>query len=400
MCLRKSTSLLTDSELKKISLPQKPNRDAIACIFNHSFFLGGGEISFYELIRLLGESQFKPLAIIPDYGEIGNQLNDISIPVEICFMPSIRKPFTGNPFLSLARLTKLLKEKNIALIHANGSRACLYAGLSGKLLNIPVIWHVRETKTDYSLYDGLLGFLSRKIICVSKSVSKKRFGRFGHWLNNKIVTVYNGVDPIKFTPKLLERKRIRNHLEVNGGLLFGSVGNIIYRKGYDVFIKAMVEVVLRRPELNIKFIMMGHILDEPYYKSLKELSSSSLLKDKIIFHPYSRDVASYLSAMDVFVMPSRSEGFSRALLEAMCFGLPVIASKISEIEEAVSNDVNGILVPVGNIHAMADAIIKMTKNHPLRRSMGGMNKEKIIRLFSLEKHTQQIQQIYRLSLVN
>ncbi len=142
----------------------------IAFVFNHSFFLGGGEISFMELIRNLDRDLFKAIVIVPDEGEIAKQLRAENIPVNVLHMPPMKQFLAGSPVYQLMKLTKLLKWEKVAIIHANGSRACLYGGIAGLIVGVPLIWHVRETMQDYALYDAFLGSLARTIICVSKSV--------------------------------------------------------------------------------------------------------------------------------------------------------------------------------------------------------------------------------------
>ena len=94
-------------------LPKKTNQYArirIAYIFNHSYFLGGGEISFYELIQSLDKTLYKPFIFVPEAGEIELKLRSYNYEVDIIPLPSLKKIFLGLPIRAIFMLTKLIKQ--------------------------------------------------------------------------------------------------------------------------------------------------------------------------------------------------------------------------------------------------------------------------------------------------
>ena len=367
----------------------------VAFIFNHSYFLGGGEISFFELIKKLDTKWLEPVAIVPEHGEIESKLLENKIDVHTNLLPEIKSIYKGLPFIALNNFYKLLKEKEIEIIHANGSRACLYAGIVGKILNIPIIWHVRETIKDIFWYDGFLGILASRIICVSRSVKNKRFTRFGVLLNKKISIIYNGVDTLNFKKKSYARYKIRKALKLDGKILFGIIGNFVPLKGQDEFLKGIAMAKQKIPDISVKALLIGRSLDYEYHKSLIEQIEKLNLQKDIILMDYTPKIIDIISALDVFVLPSKREGFSRAMLEAMSCRLPIIASKIEEIEEAVVNSKNGILINISDIEDMADAIIRLYKNSSLREQMGVLNRKIVKKRFNETSHIQGIELIYK-----
>jgi len=371
----------------------------IAYIFNHSFFLGGGEISFYELIQSLNKKLYEPVIFVPETGEIELKLRSHNYEVDIIPLPSLKKVFLGLPIRAIFILTKLIKHKNIDLIHANGSRASFYAGIASRLAGVPAIWHVRETKKDLLLYEIILSCMAKAIICVSKSVFKKRFFELKKIISNKLYIVYNGVDTKSFRKELTVRKRIRSNLGVNGNLLFGMIGNIIPLKGQHFFLKGLAAAKKIKPSIQIKGLLIGRVLDQKYYMNLLNLVKKNGLANDILFLEYEKNIKNIFSALDVFVLTSKREGFSRSLLEAMSTGLPVIATRISEIEEAVIDRKNAILVEYKNIDEIAHAIIKMSDHNELRVRMGEMNRVRVKDYFDLSYHRIAVQNIYE-KLVN
>jgi L-malate glycosyltransferase len=367
----------------------------VAFVFNHPFFLGGGEISFSELIRTLDKSFFEPVVLVPSSGEIEAFFEKQKVEVFVTPFPPL-KQILARPVSSLFRLLASLKQAKPNLIHANGSRVCFYSVLAGRALGIPVVWHVRETLKDLFFYDAFLGLASKSVLCVSRSVATKRFGRFGPMLVKKVNVVHNGVDTAKLLRDEQARDQMRTHLAIQRNeVLFGALGNIIPRKGYEFFLQSLAEAKRLNDQLSSKALIVGRRLDTEYHAMLLRLISDLHLQDSVLFQDYSENVRPLLSAMDVFVLSSRSEGFSRALLEAMSSGLPILATRISEIEEAVADHENALLIDFGDIQSMASTIVTLAKDEALRKRMGEKNRERAVEKFDLKAHAGAVENLYR-----
>lgn len=366
----------------------------VAYLFNHSFFLGGGEISFLELIRSVDRRRIDPVALVPEEGEIAVRLRSLGITVRACSIPPLRRMLKGAPFVSLIRLARIIRGSGVHLLHVNGSRACLYGGLAGRLLGIPVIWHVRETIRDLFFYDGFLALLAGIIVCVSRGVQVTRFGRFGNRIKNRIVVIYNGVDTRKFKRNQTARQRFREKIGVKDEIFFGIVGSILPLKGQDFFLKGLISAIQRKPGLQVKVLIIGRTVDLAYYAMIRRLVSDMGLDGHVHFQDFYENIRNVFSGLDVFVLPSSREGFSRSLLEAMSVGLPVLASRIGEIEEAVTDAINAILVDFNDLEGMASAIIKLTEDERLRSRLAGKNRKRAMENFDLQSHARSIEGVY------
>ncbi len=367
----------------------------IAYVFNQSYFMGGGERSFSELIRCISKEKVEPIIVVPDEGEIAETYRNQSNQVFVMPFPPLKTMITGRPLLAVLKLARWVKDNNINIIHANGSRACLYSGLAGRLLGVPVIWHVRETIRDIYWYDALLGSLAHTIVCASESVKNLRFGQQSSKLKGKCRVVYNSVDSSKFCLDPSLRGKIREELGVSQEtILFGIIGNIIPLKGHDFFLKGLELAVKKNPALQLQVVFAGRALDPDFEQRLRELAVQLHLENNIIFSGFRENVVEILSALDVFVLPSQREGFSRSLLEAMSMGLPIIASKINAIEEAVNHEESALLVEFGNVEALAHMIQQLSTDETLRKSLGDAARERVERNFSLETHSNTIEKIY------
>jgi glycosyltransferase involved in cell wall biosynthesis len=368
----------------------------VAFIFNNHFFLGGGEISFTELILHLDRKSFEPLILVPEKGEIATYFKDKNYRVISTPFAPLKRFFFATPLWSLLMLISVLKRSRIDIIHVNGSRACLYSTIAGRILGLPVIWHVRETIKDLFLYDGFMGLLATRILCVSKSVKKKKFRRFPRPIMHKTTIIHNGVNTMAFQKNDDSREKIRSELGItDNDVLFGIIGNMIPLKGQDIFLLALAKAKGYRPDLRVKLILVGRSLFPDFRKKLERLVSELRLENRVLFSGYIENVTKIYSALDVFALPSQREGFSRSILEAMSSGLPVLATRISEIEEAVSEPENALLVGFGDIEGLASCIIKLAEDKALRNTMRRNNRKKAVEKFDLMTHARAIEEIYR-----
>jgi glycosyltransferase involved in cell wall biosynthesis len=319
----------------------------------------------------------------------------MNITVHTIQSPSLKTIINLSPLRAVFRLIQLFKTYHIDIIHLNGSRVCLYGAIAGRFLGKKTIWHVRESINDISLYDRLLATLVDTIICVSESVRLKRFKKFGRKINEKIVIVYNGVDTAVFKKCLRNRKQFRDQFLLNSDDIFiGLIGNIIPRKAQDFFLKGLGIAKTIQPDLRVKVLLIGHYLDKAYANYLKKLISKLNLDSDVMLNEFTNKIPNVLSALDIYVLSSQSEGFCRSLLEAMSCELPIIATKISEIEEAITDHKNGYLVDFMDTDSMADVIVKLCRDQSMRSNIGTLNRLTAVKKYSLVEHTNKIQSIY------
>ena len=375
--------------------PDRSSKKKIAFVFNHHFFLGGGEFSFFDLIRSLDQDTFEPLVIVPSDGEILNQSAEISIPAFALNFPPLKQIASAKPLIGLLKLIDFLRGNGVSIIHANGSRVCLYSVLAGRALGIPVFWHVRETIRDFFLYDGLLLAFSKVVISVSESVKRKRFDRFPFSMRQRIKIVHNGIDIDAFKLEQETRQQTRKVLGVGESeVLFGFVANYMPLKGQDFFLRAIGRIMNHQSNLPLKVLLVGRPHDFPYYRLLKRLVSEMGLEKEVTFMGFTRSIKTIYNALDVFVLTSKREGFSRSILEAMSASLPIVATRLQEIEEAVIDNRNGFLVDYGDIENLAYAIRRLTEDASLRSQLGQANLQRVMEKFSLESHARSIERLY------
>ena len=139
--------------------------------------------------------------------------------------------------------------------------------------------------------------------------------------HNRVHILQNGIDVRRYAFDAAVRERVREELRVQDRVVFGHVGHFNYQKNHEFLIGIFSEIVKRVP--NATLLLLGVGDQQPH---IEELAKEYGVYDRIIFYGVTNDVPSMMMAMDVFVFPSRFEGFGNVLIEAQATGLPVVAS--------------------------------------------------------------------------
>ncbi len=296
---------------------------------------------------------------------------------------------SGLPFLS-PDYVNLIKKISPDLIHTRLSSAAGIAGFWKNFHRVPVVSTFdKPAKAKY--YAGA----SHCISCAEwlKNYMVKIQGMDA----DKIDVVHNPVDAKKFSRDEIKRKIFRKSLGIaDDEILFSGMGIYIHRKGFDVLIKAFAKVKNFADEngRKIKLALIGGGGDqrENYLKLADSLGVKIIMPEKFV-----EDVRQWLWASDIFVMPSREEGFSIALLEGLASELPVIVSDIEPFTEIISIEKNnGLIAENENPESFAAAMIEMLRKNENGRKIFADNSLKIIREnFTPEAAAKKTLEIYK-----
>lgn len=364
----------------------------ILYIANRAEIFSGGQISLLELISRIDRSRFKPIILCPGEGALTEKMRQIGVEVRIWDMPTAR---TLNVFRIIKKardLKNIIKSAGADIVHTNGSRAQLYAAIALKNSKTVLLWHVRESIKDMFLYDLFLAKASDKIICVSKAVKEKRFGLYSG-IKDKIEVIYNGVDTNKFNRDEVAREVVREELGIDADTsLVGMLGILVPLKGHTIMLRAFKRICKNHPKA--KLLIAGKIVDESYREQLERLVRDLKLTDRVIFAGERSDVNAILSALDIFVLPSEREGFSRALLEAMSCSVPIIATEVGGNIEAIVEGETGLLVDYGNVVTLANAVTYILNDPDRAKRIGISARKRAVDLFSITKHVSEIEELY------
>lgn len=344
----------------------------VAFVFNHSDFVGGGEVSFLELVKAIEVEKF---ILVPGEGKVQEALKGYHVKT-VSFPPLI---LSSERLASILKLFYIIKQLSPDIIHVNGSRAMFYTGFVARALKIPAIFHVRISEPDLPL-DFLIAILCSGII----ANSKKTASRF-RWAKDlrKIQVIYNGVNTKRFRPGI---SKLKGALGFEGRKVIGTVGRLDKWKRFDIFLKACA--LIGEKDVGTLVVGDGEARDE-----LEKLSVGLGLKT--LFVGQREDVQEFYRLMDMFVMPSPYEHFGRVALEAMACGVPTVVSKSSGVAELIDSGKDGIVVPPHDALAIAQACRKLLRDGSLRSSIGRNAMRKVRRNFVISKHAKDVLRFYK-----
>lgn len=195
----------------------------------------------------------------------------------------------------------------------------------------------------------------------------------------RIGVIYNGIDLQEFSSKLIPKEEAKRRLGVSPETpVVGTVSNLRPVKRLHIFLESAVIILRRFPET--KFFIVG---EGPQRGELESLARRLGLTDSVVFAGGTTEVTPYLSAFDVAVLSSSSEGFSNSILEYMLAGLPVVATRVGGNPEIIRDGENGYLVPPGDPRSMADKIMLLLGEKGQRTTLGQEARSTVRERFSL-----------------
>lgn len=323
--------------------------------------LGGGQMHVLLLAKYLREANFEVEIATEASGWLVDEVRKLGLTVH---QIAISNKVTWQSFL---QIHQLLKHTQFDVLHTHGGTAGfwirLVAAMSKKR---PVIVHTyhglhylnvlektgqavqqKVKRISFKLIDRLLLSYTDRIICVCKSDYNKAIAA-GVAMIERTSIVYNGVEVDKFASPL-DRVTARKIFNLNPTeFVFGNVGRLHEQKGHKFLLQAIAKMTNR---VRLVIIGDGRLLNE-----LIVLADRLEISNRVSFLGARADIHEFLSAIDVFIMPSLWEGQPIALLEALAIGKPCIASAVDGIPEIIIDGANGCLVSPKDAESLARAM--------------------------------------------
>jgi glycosyltransferase involved in cell wall biosynthesis len=321
-----------------------------------SFEPGGTERQMIELVRRLDTARWS--VHVPCFHARGawfGRVAEAAASVAEFPVESFRTPDALQQLWAFARWCRSL---DIAIVHTTELYSNIF-GLSGAALaRVPVrIGNRREINPDkttaqIAMQRAAYG-VAHRIVANSHAAAERL--ALEHVPARKIAVVPNGLDVGQFQPR---RRRTPLRRVV-------VVANLRREKGHDVLLDAAVDVLRHFPDAVFEFVGGG-----PERDVLDARARELNIAHAVTFAGHQEDVASRLAAGDLFVLPSRSEAFPNAVLEAMAAGLPIVASAVGGILELIDDGRTGLLTPAGDARALADRVIRLMSDATLGDRLG------------------------------
>lgn len=287
---------------------------------------------------------------------------------------------------------RIVLEQGINLIQTHGYKSNVMGFFLRSMCRQPWIAFAHGYTDDnrkvrlYNRIDRAVLRRADQIVTVSDSL---RLSLIGSGIReDKIRVIYNAIEltDVKPTTEATEVKK-RHGISADQRVV-GVVGRLGPEKGQLVFLKAMKKAVRGCPKLIA--LIIGEGQDQ---EMLKDYCRENRLTEHVIFSGYQENIDDYYQIIDVLVVPSLSEGLPNTVLEAMSFGIPVLATSVGGIPEVIGDE-NGVLVRPNDSEALSDAMIELFQDDTRRINIGSKGKSSLHPRFEAEHRAQQIIGLY------
>ena len=349
----------------------------------------GTEGQLMQLIQHLDRARFEPEMTLLRASEY-TERHALPCPARVLGIDSLA---SARALRIIFRFAADLRRRGFSLVHCYFNDVSMIAPPVLKLFGIRVIVSRRDMGFWYNRWNLAALRLAARFVdrCIANSIAVKRFVSRREWMpGNRISVIYNGYAPRD--PALVEADPGCEPGAVpDGARIVGIVANLKPIKRIDDLVRAFAIVLRRVPDAYLVSIGAS---DRPSQgpsnrQRQEELCRQLGIRDRVLFTGQLADPATYVRRFSVAVLCSESEGFSNAIIEYMQAGRPVVCTDTGGNPELVSEGQNGFLVPVGDVKALADRIIRLLTDRALAERMGKASLEAVQSRYS---HTRMVQE--------
>jgi glycosyltransferase involved in cell wall biosynthesis len=337
--------------------------------------LGGGE-------RIV----LKLAALLPAYGyrvsiltfSVHPQTSGLDSPPCPVYLLPLQRTYDLNAFRAGLQLRRFLQHNQVQIVQTFFESSDIWAGfVTRTVANIKLIWSRRDmgilrTQKHHIAY-RLMRRMPHAVFAVSDLVRQYCIEVDGI-PPARVQTVYNGLNLADWLATEHAASATQPHIT--------TAGNIRPVKGHDVLIRAAAIVLRQFPYA--RFTIAGDVLEPAYYAELQALIAELNLSQNFIFLGGIVNLRDHLATATIFTLPSRSEGFSNSIIEAMAAALPIVATNVGGNAEAVADGTSGYIVPSEDPTALAEAILRLLTNPALAIQMGKAGKHIVAEKFTNE----------------
>ena len=352
--------------------------------------IGGGESHLLDLVHFLDKDIITPVCLSFTDGEMIRRLKHMGIQ---CHVIHTDKPFD----LKVQRAVKqLMLAEHIQLVHAHGSRAASNVVWPSRSLHIPLIYTVHGwsfhddqpaiTRRMRALSERIICHYSQDVICVSQSnanTGKRAFGL------KTCHVIENGINLERFNPSA-SYTDLRQEMHFSPtDYVAGFIARCTKQKNPIGFLQALERAHAANGRIKGLFVGEGDMDAE-----VDAYIQSHQMEGYLHRTPFRTDVPELLHAIDAYCLPSRWEGLSIALLEAMAMAKTIIATPTDGTTEVITNEENGIIIPFNDTEALAQAICRMAEEPDMGHRYGEAAHNMVQQRFNARRVANAVAAIY------
>jgi len=340
---------------------------------------GGTEHQMIELLRRLDPARWQVhVACVHARGEWLDRVSDAAVSTKEFPFAGFRHSDAVRQAIAFSRWCRAL---DIAVVHTTDLCTNIFALPAAAAAGVPVrIGNRREiipdrTRAQIVAQRAAYQFAHKVVANCQAASARLRFERVPA---SRIAMVPNGVDSSLFAATR-SRRALRRVV---------VVANLHVQKGHDVLIDAAPAILRHFPDATFDFVGDG-----PELERLKARANAQGVAEAVTFTGYEADVAQRLKDADIFALPSRTEAFPNAVLEAMSSGLPIVASAVGGVRELIEDGHTGLLVAAGDPRALAHSICRLMANRAFGTRLGKAGAQGVQR-YSFDRMTTAFEMLY------
>ena len=293
--------------------------------------------------------------------------------------------------IALIKLFIYLKNENPEIVHSHTPKAGMLAMIAAKLAGVPIRLHtvggmpLMESK---GLKRKILKSVEKLTYACATAVYPNSYGLYDFIIENKLTFKRklkvlangstNGINTNFFCAKQISeelKQSLKDDLKIQeNDFIFVFVGRIVGDKGINELIQAFKKIM--RSDVNIKLLLVGE--EENEIDPLNNETQKELFRNRnIIKVGWQKDIRPYLAISDVLILPTYREGFPNVVMQAGAMGLPTIVTDINGCTEIVEDGKNGIIIPVKNVVAIEEAVLKIKNDRAFFNNLKNNSREMI-----------------------
>ena len=336
--------------------------------------MGGAERLIVDVLRAGRSLELwdASVCILTTADELGRQLRADGFEVIALGARGPRQLASATP-----RLAGLIRRGRYDVVHGHLLHGAAFGLLAARAVGHPCAVMTRHYERFVSMYgsttDRILHWighrLARHVFAISKA-SRSVLIDLDHVSASRVTVVANGLDEQRVRAQAGERRHDDEHFTI------GSVGALHPRKGHGDLIAAFARAALGD---TARLVLVG---DGPARADLETLARQLGVAERVRFVGYEPEPYPLMRSLDLYVQPSREEGFGIAVLEAMALGLPVIASDAGGLPEIVDGAETGVLFRAGDVTMLAHEISLLATDAARRSRLGASGQSRVGSVFS------------------
>jgi glycosyltransferase involved in cell wall biosynthesis len=358
---------------------------AFVC-FSSSF--GGLELSILKLASEFNQRLAECIVIVPPDTPLANYAVQYNLKVEL-----LKTKMKYGDVAASIRLARILRSHRIDVVIIIQSKDMSIVTVAHLLYPSAKLVFYQEMQFGINkrdiLHTWMYSHLSLWITLTQKM--KQEVIEHTHMSKKRISVIPIGTDMHRFNPCLYDQKITRQRFDIpQSKLVVGVLGRLDPQKGQEEFIRTIP--ILLKHQTNLHFVIAGDETEgqHGFKKNLKDLSIELGVSDEVQFLPFTDAVPEFMSAIDIFVLPSHTETFGFVLVEALAMGKAIVATNSGGVPEIITDGSTGILVPPRDGQALADALLKLLKDQRLRSSFSSEARADALKRFDVARCVDQL----------